>query len=38
VLVDDGAAMRWQATPVSEASSGDRFAVYWLARLEAATR
>jgi len=38
VLVDDPGAMRWQATPVSATSTGDRFAVYWLARLETADR
>jgi beta-lactamase regulating signal transducer with metallopeptidase domain len=34
VLLDHPVAGRWQATPVSEAVSGDRFAVYWLARMD----
>jgi len=33
VLLEDGMSARWQATPVLDAASGDRFAVYWLARL-----
>jgi hypothetical protein len=36
VLIDGPTAVRWQATPVSDAVSGDRFAVYWLSRLESA--
>jgi beta-lactamase regulating signal transducer with metallopeptidase domain len=36
VLVGDGAPPRWQATPVADTVSGERFAVYWLSRLEAA--
>jgi Zn-dependent protease with chaperone function len=36
VLIEEPIAIRWQATPVSEAVTGDRFAVYWLARLDAA--
>jgi Zn-dependent protease with chaperone function len=36
VLIDGPMAARWQATPVSDAVSGDRFAVYWLSRLESA--
>ena len=38
VLVDGRTAFRWQATPVSDAGAGERFAVYWLARLEATDR
>ena len=34
VLLDGPAVARWQATPISDAVSGDRFAVYWLSRLE----
>lgn len=36
VLLDEPAAARWQATPVTEGVSGDRIAVYWLSRLEPA--
>ena len=35
VLLEEPVAARWQATPVSDAVTGQRFAVYWLARLEA---
>jgi beta-lactamase regulating signal transducer with metallopeptidase domain len=38
VLLDEPVATRWQATPVSEVVSGDRFAVYWLTRLDAVVR
>jgi beta-lactamase regulating signal transducer with metallopeptidase domain len=34
VLIEQPVGVRWQATPVSEAVSGDRFAMYWLSRLE----
>jgi len=34
VLIEHPVAVRWQATPVSEAVSGERFAVYWLSRLD----
>ncbi len=34
VLLDHPVAGRWQATPVSDAVAGDRFAVYWLARMD----
>ena len=36
VLIEHPVAVRWQATPVSEAVSGDRFAMYWLSRLDRA--
>jgi len=36
VLVDPASAMRWQATPMTEVAAGDRFVVYWLARVELA--
>ena len=38
VLLDDTVALRWQATPLADGVAGDRFAVYWLSRLEAVTR
>lgn len=34
VLLDGPSVARWQATPVSENVVGERFAVYWLSRLE----
>lgn len=34
VLLDRGPAARWQATPVTDAGAGERFAMYWLVRLE----
>jgi beta-lactamase regulating signal transducer with metallopeptidase domain len=37
VLVSSGAAARWQATPVADTVSSERFAMYWLSRLEAPT-
>ena len=36
VLVDPGNAVHWQATPVTDVASGDRFAMYWLARIDLA--
>lgn len=36
VLIDEPVATRWQATPVSETVAGDRFGVYWLARVDGA--
>ena len=33
VLLEDRMSARWQATPVLEGASGERFGVYWLARL-----
>jgi len=33
VLLEDRMSARWQATPVLDGTSGERFAVYWLARL-----
>ena len=36
VLIERPVAVRWQATPVSDAVASDRFAVYWLARLDRA--
>ena len=36
VLVDPGDAVHWQATPVGDVASGDRFAMYWLARVDLA--
>jgi beta-lactamase regulating signal transducer with metallopeptidase domain len=36
ILLDHPVPARWQATPVSDVVTGDRFAIYWLARLEAA--
>jgi len=33
VLLEDRVGARWQATPVLDGPSGDRLAVYWLARL-----
>jgi Zn-dependent protease with chaperone function len=35
VLIDGPTVARWQATPVSENAAGERFAVYWLSRLDA---
>jgi beta-lactamase regulating signal transducer with metallopeptidase domain len=34
VLLSETSPMRWQATPVSETVTGERFAMYWLARLD----
>jgi Zn-dependent protease with chaperone function len=34
VLLDSPTVARWQATPVSGNATGERFAVYWLSRLE----
>ena len=36
VLLEDASSVRWQATPVADAVAGERFAVYWLSRLESA--
>ncbi len=33
VLLEDRMSTRWQATPVLDSASGDRFAFYWLSRL-----
>lgn len=33
VLLEDRVGARWQATPVLDGPSGDRLAMYWLARL-----
>jgi hypothetical protein len=33
VLLEDRVSTRWQATPVLDSASGERFAFYWLARL-----
>jgi len=33
VLLEDRMSARWQATPVLDAASSERFAFYWLARL-----
>ena len=34
VLLEAPSLVRWQATPVADGVAGDRFAVYWLSRLE----
>ena len=34
VLLEDPSSVRWQATPVADGVAGERFAVYWLSRLE----
>jgi beta-lactamase regulating signal transducer with metallopeptidase domain len=36
VLIEQPLGVRWQATPVSEAVAGDRFALYWLSILDPA--
>lgn len=33
VLIDGTGMTRWQATPVSDASAGERLTMYWLARI-----
>jgi beta-lactamase regulating signal transducer with metallopeptidase domain len=33
ILLEDRMSTRWQATPVLDNASGDRFAFYWLSRL-----
>lgn len=36
VLLEGASPVRWQATPVADGVAGERFAVYWLSRLESA--
>ena len=36
VLVDPDGSVRWQATPMGERTAGERFAMYWLARIDPA--
>jgi hypothetical protein len=36
VLLEPGSGVRWQATPFADVVSGDRFAMYWLARRDLA--